>query len=141
MKYVLIKPAIEGEMGNLAEVDFSSNPPIIHRAHAELFSEPESDLIFASPFFLVRDRLRKRIDMLGISGIEWIKGEVTGSPQYEELSDNPAIPDLSFLRPVGVAGQDDVVYHTNRGFLGSEKFVSVLKSFPHNHCLFLKPAS
>ena len=140
MKYFVIKPAIAGEMGDLAEVDFSSNPPIIHKAHAELFCEPESYLIFASPFFLVRKLLRERIDESEISGIEWIDGEVTQSPQYEELSNESTIPDLFFLKPVGMAGKDDVAYHNNRGFLGSEKFVSVIKTFPHSNCLFLKPA-
>jgi hypothetical protein len=140
MNYFVVKPAIQGAMGNLAQVDFSIHPPIIYKAHAELYNAPESDLIFATPFFLVRDRLREHIEESGISGIEWISGEVTGSPQYEELSDDPTIPNLFFLYPVGIAEKDDIVYHTNRGFLGSEKFVSIVKKFPHRNCLFLKQA-
>ena len=54
MKYFVIKPAVGGEMGNHAQVDFFSHSPIIYKAHAELFYAPESDIIFASPFFLVR---------------------------------------------------------------------------------------
>ncbi len=132
MKYKILKPTADGEIGENAVIDWKHPKRKIIKAHIYLYYEIESEVIQAYPIFIFSRSLCDELKESGITGIDYIPLEISKAPQYDELSKNKELPSLECIEPCGAEGIDDVIYHNETAFKVSERFIELAKK----HSLF-----
>lgn len=134
MKYYLVEPVADAEIGEEADISFAEKPREIRSAHIRRFSAPESDLIQAYPVFVISKRLQAALQSARVTGATYLPCKVSKSDQYDELSTIHEVPEMVCLEPCGRDGADDVVFYSETKIKVSEHFVQVLECFSSIGC-------
>ena len=134
MKYYELDPEVAGELGKNTVMDTSVHPPMVSKLHYELDAWMGDDLIQSFPCYLVSERLKKRFEGASLAGLEFAPVEFTVSATFKELHPSKDVPNFTWLKTVGRAGEDDFGVNSDGRLVVSERALKLIQNCNLKHC-------
>jgi len=99
VKYFYLEPEVAGSYGEDTVLDTSVRPERVERSHYEFAGWLGDDLLEFFPVFILTERLKDRLQILGATGYEIDKVKVTKSELYREMEpEAPPLPKFHWLK-------------------------------------------
>lgn len=137
-QYFVLEPEVAGGLGPNAILDTSVHPPVVSRLHY-LFEGWLGDAIVESfPCFLVLESLAEQLTNAAVTGFEIADAEIETSEQFREHHPDVELPTFVWMKPVGVAGVDDVGLGPDHRVVVSEKVLRLIEA-THPRQLDIEP--
>jgi len=127
MRYFLLKPAIDGELGQKTEMDYTVIPPRVIDLHYNMDSwDGDALVVTFVDNFLLTTAAARALTQAGLTGMSFDKAHVTRSVIFREIHPGRRLPRFVWFRPNGTAGVDDFGV-SNRHLIVSKRALDLLK--------------
>lgn len=134
-KFYKLEPEVAGTLGLNTEMDTSTHPPVVSKLHYDMDIWLGDDLLETFPCYLVTDKLRRVIEEMGATGAAFDEVEVVFTEEFDERHPVHTRPVLSWLKPVGLPGEDDIAIVPPSRLIVSERMWEAMKARTSvNHC-------
>lgn len=102
-----IEPDVAGEIGSESILETKAHPPIVHKLHFVFEGWLGDDIIETFPCFLVTEKLRKSLQQLGFSGIEFDDVKISKSATFREIYGDKTLPKFVWAKITGNQSNND----------------------------------
>lgn len=126
MQFFLVKPEVAGGLGERTIMDRSTHPPKVHVLNYVLDGWSGDVLLTSFPSYIVTPEARDALERLPASGISFAQVDVSKSETFDELFPEKQLPEFSWMKIEGTAGQDDFGIAPNLRLVVSERALDVL---------------
>lgn len=106
--HVVVEPEVAGGLGERTEMDRGVHPPVVTRLHYRFDGWLGDAIVESFPVFLVTEAAGRALEAAGATGLRLAAADVDVSDTFAELHPDRRLPPFVWLKPVGVAGRDDV---------------------------------
>jgi hypothetical protein len=106
-KYYVLEPEVAGGLGVNTITDRSVHPRRVSRLHYHFEGWLGDELLESFPCYILTENLARQIEGAGLKGAVFDELEVTVSEEFRERYPGRPLPRFLWLKPIGVAGEDD----------------------------------
>ena len=127
MKHFYVEPEVAGGLGENTVMDIGVHPPLVTKLHYEMDGWLGDVLLESFPCFIVTSLTRRRLQEAQLSGVSFDDVEVTRSSQFDDIYPGRELPEFAWLKPAGVAGEDDFGASPDSVLVVSERALGLLQ--------------
>lgn len=127
-EFFYIEPEVAGGLGDDTVMDTDVHPPVVSRLNYQFDGWLGDVLLETFPVFIITAEAGKKLVEAGLTGLDFGPVEITKSETFEDMYPDRKLPDFAWLKPRGVAGQDDFGAAPDGRLVTSKRATDALQS-------------
>ena len=136
MRCFYLEPEVAGGFGEGTILDRSVHPPVVQKLHYKFDGWLGDVLLETFPCFIMTAAAADELKSQNIRGVEFDNVEISTSKEFDELFPNLQLPEFVWLKPNGIADQNDDVSVARDGrLIVSEKALKWLRELGIGHAI------